>query len=1150
MATSPVSPGDVAKYRSLESHTIDLLLNAVPLQPVYSGVVGATPEVTPATEVLVSPTLGLSSLQVGQLVKIHAAGDPGTVKTWAIVSHIPIGSALYINPTTLGESLFPQGIEGFIEAGDELTVYSFEPIVGLYSTIRGGIFYKNWRDPYTDQNEAPPPVSNSGEWQAVKADPVTGLGRVTLPRKGFNTSYSIGSTIVTTLWSISTGSLVSGTLGDTVIVVDFPQGVHKVSQTCTDALGKTHTSHLWVWVNGDDFPDLGTEYKVEAIEGDSQGLSGRELSITISGIGLDYTRFLPMSGFILREFPKFGGQEVSSNVHVDSFVGYVTSMSFTHELETGVGRVEFRLSSAYLVAKDVQQPPQALIHDSNPSNWSQGSLALANPRGALYYAVKWHTPALMDWHDINPESYTDLPLKKTHRFDTNNLADAMRVAAEEMPGGVVGSRSDGTIVLLKDPTLQEDDFRNSTPVLWTVQERDVAGDVTYDKRFRSTKAQAITSASCYDGVNIRGFAAIRKWGQGTAKSTLKEFAVTPGEGLLRVREVVGHFIASENNEHPGVTLTLNRNLDMAEPVDCCWQVLDLEDRDINLSGRWLPVKVDRTWANTPGGWTKLVRVTYRKETRGQPGDELVFGSSESDRTGWNKSKPSPFKLEIESMPDVCFKWDDRGRLYRTMDYSAARPRYQDITDQLDTGITVSHCDWDFTSPYFEEGRDTGQDISLLVVYSKGVTLHVVRIQNVLAPKVQVVPLTTYVMQDDSCRTGANIRSSREVPGFVVVAWKDRWGTGIKQSYDGGDTWGLPEFAGFGAPGLAQTDSNAIDNAKIGLDVFDTYSVVAGRHSTLFGSKYTLWRDDGSAVYEEIPDSPESGYPCPVVRIVDFESIIAVDPRVYFARSNDFNDEDVGFVQGFGVTGDYATVEWDNPGWVKLVYSVPASPEQATFGYGVLTGSVVTRVHFRYRTNSLVFFEGGDLASVPPGIEECVFVGDIATGIVDYNPFVYYSGAFDSTSRVTGYGDGSILGQAYLELDYYNIEGHHGVGMLYRIDGWLDMSGVFNDISPDSRYPTGSAGISINVFTGVLEVVGFDGTDYKWYRSDDLGLSWTEIETTEAIGVLAFDDISILMEEDGSKVVVEWGTVREDKTGDIKLALDTGKLVDFLTGVEL
>ena len=459
MANTTISAGDLTKLRS-EQYIDDLALHITPLVTVQSGTISAVPTTVPYVSVTWDGST--SGIEIGQMVKIT---NGTTVRAYGVIRKLPSGSTLFISTTSLGNPGYTGRIESPIQVGDTATVYSHHPLWGLFSTIRQRTFYKQWDLPYTDDNELPPPVANAGTWQASRIS--SGTAPFTLPRSGVNTDFAFGSaTISSRLWTLPAGvTLQSGyATSDAVIGVDAVAGRHLVKLKTTDSNGNTHTAYVWLFVSdGTTGTSLSEDYAVE-ITSDSQDRQGRTITFTVTGSGLDDTVLYPGAGVLLREWPIYNGAALSNGVSVDTFVGYITDVDY--ESDGDIGTATVTAVSPMVYAEQVTQPPQRVTEKVSPNNWTEANSILTNPRGLAYYIIKWHCPALLDMHDFDAPLTT--PRKRDMSFDTDSLAAALQVVAQLITGNI-GSASDGTTVMRRNPLLETNATRNAldTVITWT-----------------------------------------------------------------------------------------------------------------------------------------------------------------------------------------------------------------------------------------------------------------------------------------------------------------------------------------------------------------------------------------------------------------------------------------------------------------------------------------------------------------------------------------------------------------------------------------------------------------------------------------------------------------------------------------------------------
>lgn len=857
MATTAVSSTDVALIRN-NPHTIpDVTLDIVAPQTVASLTVTAIPSAYPFVNLTVSGSM--ADVLIGQLLRVTS----GTIhKTWGVVRKAPAGSTLYITPVSLGDPGFPERIESAIAVSDTVTVYSHHAPFGLYSTIRSKVFYKQWDVAYSDQNSQPPPVANAGVWQ--RADiAVAGTASFTLPKGGSNSSFALGSaTISSYLWTLPTGVSLQGgyATSDAVIAVDATVGQHLVSLKVTDSNAKTHTAYVWLFVaDGSTYTSFGDSFGW-AIDGDSQSLEGREQTITVyknsSMDDLGWTTILPGAGVLFTVTSEFGSSSASDGVLVDTFIGYVTDSQNTHTGE--YGSVTLTVQAPYLAAKQIVIPPQLLKEVTTPANWTECTSVLSNPRGALYYAMKWHCPTLLDMHDLDAGSLTT-PRRKSYEYNVGNVADAMKVAAQNIVGNV-GSASDGTTVLRQNPNYEDNTFRNALAVVWTWAAQDLRPPLRYPRRFVMPTGELRSGGFAYDGSNIGAWAAIKRWYQGAGKTTLPDFSVTSSEGLTRVKEVVGHAMAVANTPTPELRLDVNRNIDIAEPVYMLWHYLTVSSAydprgDGWTNQRGLITHVDRTWEDDAQGLRCTLTNSFQPETYGQPGEELPIGSaSTSMQNGWYVALPVPYQPNQAEIPALVYVLTDEGGFARTFNFHESNPTYTDISAQI-SGTVCDLC-WDYNSTFFTSGGEFGTVLSLYVCAVNGTSLYVYRYSDARDANPTVTLLTTYTMNDSSCDTTARMQCSKTTPTFAGVAWKDQTGTLVGRTEDGGTTWETAVRAG------SSVSDTGNDDAQIGFMIEGVDQLVTAPDGSLNYGVYYASAVDGA--YSALANTETSPTPVPVI----------------------------------------------------------------------------------------------------------------------------------------------------------------------------------------------------------------------------------------------------------------------------------------------
>lgn len=857
MATTTISAGDLTKLRGSHQWIDDLALHITPLVTIQSGTITAVPSTVPYINVTWDGST--SGIEVGQMVKIT---NGTTIRAYGVIRKLPSGSTLFISSTSLGNPGYTGRIESPIQVGDTATVYSHHPLWGLFSTIRQRVFYKSFDIPYTDQNESPPPVANAGTWQAARiASGATAA--FTLPRSGVNTDFAFGAaTITARLWTLPAGvSLQAGfSTSDAVIGVDAVAGTHLLKLKVTDSSGKVHTAYVWLFVSdGTTGTSLSERFAIDIAPGGNPP-AGRTISFIATGTGLDDSVLYPGAGILLREWPLYNGNALSDGVSVDTFVGYITDVDY--ESDGDIGTATVTAVAPIIYAEQVTQPPQRVTEKASPSNWTEAHSVLTNPRGLAYYIIKWHCPALLDMHDYDVTLTT--PRKRDMRFDTDSLGAALQVVAQLITGNI-GSASDGTTVMRRNPVLETNTTRNALDTVLTWTDEDLKPELRYRLGLQSKAGKAYTGAFIYDGSTTKAHRAVKRWYQGVGEQTLPDFIATVAQGLTYILEKVGHFMALQNRDIADIDLPLLRNQDVIDPAYMLWNGLtsssDYDPRGIGFTNeRVLPVNVERSYSNSNGSFIKDIVVTVQPETFGQPGEEYIVGSAMSGLAGgWFSTTPLPYTPQAEDgifgTGSIVIAINETGKLAVTYSLLNSDPEWISLNEKF-SNETVCDADWDFNSDFIVNGYVSTDALGLYVCTIISTLFKVYYIPDVLDPASVPELLDTQTMPDSSADTNGVIACSETTPTLVVAAWKDQTGVRVIRSTDGGDNWTV------GRVGSSVTDTDN-DDAPIGLAIWGTTILCTGPDGS---SNYGLYKATSGGSFSLVTNSNTSDAPLPIIRI--------------------------------------------------------------------------------------------------------------------------------------------------------------------------------------------------------------------------------------------------------------------------------------------
>lgn len=1167
MTKSALNSSDLALLREQYHSISDVRLHIVKPVTVATLTVSTTPSDNPASSLTVSGSM--SSVLVGQRFCIRDTSD--NIVSWGTIRKAPSGSTLYISPVSIGDSGYVQPIMRSITSTNIVTVYDDFPLWGDYSRIAGissaKSFRKQWDVAYSNQNEDIPPIANAGTSQSARIS-VGASASFTLPKAGSNTSFAFGSeTITTYAWTLPTGVSLSGgyALSDAVIEVTATVGQHKIKLVVTDTNAVTHTAYTWLFVSdGVTYKDLFEEYYA-SIDNDSGDINGWTLGFTLTGTSLEDAIF-PGAYVHFQADSLYNGSSLANLSDVDTFVGYVSDFQYTHNGE--YGQASITAVSPYLYLRNVYMPPQLMQEVSNPSNWTEVTSDLSNPRGALCYN-RWQCYNLFAMHDVDA-SYTS-PRKHDIAFNGSTIASGLDVAAQVISGNV-GSASDGTTVLRKNPNIQNNTFRNALAIGMTFTESDIVGQLNYPVTVQPPYADVRAGGFWWNGSKDKAWYGVKRWGQGGGETKLPDFAVHSDEGLSEVLERVGHLYAQQN--HPEeISLTFNRNINIIDPVYMIWYRLNVpSDYDARGRGwdntRFLANRVSRNWDIE--NYTRTIQATLKEETFGQVADEWVIGSSNTITSGsWVMNLDIPYSPQDDLfgvLPSVALLYNTDGKLAITQNLTADSPDYTELDSYMD-GTVCDVC-FDYNSGFFTSGYILTQPLSVYVVTASGTSLNIYRITDIKSPSIEIETiLKTYTMNDSSTTTSARIACSKTTPGFVIVAWHDQTGVLVGRSTDSGATWGSAVQVG-----SAITDT-ANDNAEIGLYVSGTNQLVTAPDS---GSQYGVYlATTTGGSFSELANSEESDTPSPMVTgdgdttlyVTVGETVGGADPTLYEFNWDDSTDtnytlgtsyasplnvsylSESGNGNGGGNCVNYIQAGAVNPTPVKqlIAISIDVSP---------LDISDLARIEADFYTNKssghlsydteLLGFSGysGTFGDVPTLDTWTTYYADTFTS----------AGATSFTIRITVVGTSPhTLSDIDVRIDNIKVWATYTGGSspidpkLYKVTTYTTTDG-WTDITESDYVPLLPYGLGIDLAdSDNLELAGDDGTDPHYLDSTDTGTTFNDNGATDYRIIKRVGDTIIYAGDSAFDVSFDNGVSGVDKLGNLDVVWGSvGTIKNVLT----
>lgn len=1138
MATSAISAGDLSNLRA-DQYIDNLALHITPLTVVQTGTISTLPSLTPYISLTWDGST--SGIEVGQMVKIT---NGTTLRAYATIPKAPSGSTLYISATPLGSPGAATRVESPLQVGDTVTVYNHHPLWNLYSRIADETFFKFWDQSYTNQNSQPPPVCNVGTWQAAILGSGESTARFTIPRGGSDTSFAMGSaTISSSLYTLPSGvTIVSGyALTDNVIEVDATAGSHLIKRTITDSNTNTHTAYLWLFVD-DGTVSLSNRYGIE-ITGDNQTRNGREMTFTITGDSLQDVLY-PGAGICFRWWGKYNNTDLTDGVLVDTFVGYIHNEGLDFSHDGNIGTASFRAVSPYLYAEKVGQPTQSLEEVTSPGHWAECTSALSNPRGYLYYAMYWHCPNIVAMHDIDDNAYTT-PRRQFAQFNTNNLAAAMKVSADYIAGNV-GSASDGTTVLRKYPLYMSNADRNSLATVITWQEQDLSRLFQYRKRMGSAFAESRTGAFTYDGTKTSAWLAGKRWHQGVGKTELSYFSVTVSEGVSRIKEVAGHYLAEQNADIEEIPLELNAAQDVVDPVYLLWNKLTVsatfDPNGVGFSAeRMLPISVSRDWQRSNGDWLPKITLSLQPETFGQPGEEIPIPSAKSYISGgWSSSLPVLYTPYDDNAGygalGLVLANDDNGKLAVCRNYYTNSLTWVDLSENLDSETVCDFC-LDYNSAYYT-GNNSNAALGVYALTIAGTSLNVWYFSSIVDSN-SATKLTTYTMSDSSCDSEARIEVSEATPTYVAISWHDQTGVEFAYSNDGGSTWQSKANVG------STVTDTANDNAALGLAVDGNNTLITAPDATPEYGIYLATTVGGA--FSALANTVRSSTPQPTIKIISATdtSYVADIGASGFTIDFDsgFSGYTLSFYKGASDTGTVTIQE--------TATGNPGDAAQIDFSANLYTaaGRVNVDMGASYNVTDIQFDIKYDQSAseVRVAVESVINTADYGlyydatppasgswythTATTDFFSWSPFTAQTFIVRVATGALSSPFTGTWYIDNIIITVAGS-GTTSLYKVSDF-DGTDSWSDVTPAAgEAPDRPHDLAIDLIdTSVLDTVS--GVSNNWYSSSDSGGSWSTSESSSA--KRAFLTAGDTLLEGGNaevKISYDGGTSFNDATGNL------------------
>lgn len=616
----PISGADITKLEHPQQW-LDVYLNSWPKRSFATAIINQASFAYPVTDITVDNTSAawLDTIP-GQLVEIY---DGSTLVTTGVTRRVGSANTLHLDAKHEGDPGRAQLLVQILDDNLDVIIYDYFPLWTLFSVIRDGVFYKDYDVAFSQiSGEYPHPVVNLGQWRQAFVD---SGGTATLQFSASN-SFDWNSLSLTYLWELpaSGATLVTGNLTDAVIEVEFDPGFYLMRCTVTNAQGNGRVGIRPVWINtatGSNAPL--SERFVTEITSDRSTLKGRAMNFRFHGEMLE-SDVMDNGALLLTEKGYYGGTELSSGAnYVGSYVGIINSLRRRGDQHLHT-ILDIESLSPWQFAEELPCPPQVVQETAVFDNWTHVAQNLATSGFVAWYVINYHCPSFMTLFDYF------VPIddrRKTSWETSSNTIGPMVDEVISTIGANIGSESDGTLRVLRDPQIEDDTFRNAMDERMTIDDDHILPEVEIPLRYRPSIGEYTLLAFQAEGQTVSALESKSgegAQGQGSSKTQGPPMLVGSQEEL---DVKAGNLMAKANSPTPEIPLPMNRNFNIFDPARDFnrWWNLDIgaeyDPRGDGFVGRALAVAVEREWRKAQVGqeWVAYPTVTFQPETRGGAG---------------------------------------------------------------------------------------------------------------------------------------------------------------------------------------------------------------------------------------------------------------------------------------------------------------------------------------------------------------------------------------------------------------------------------------------------------------------------------------------------------------------------------------------------
>lgn len=577
-----ISSGDAAILRYQYRRMVDLHVNVIPLREIASATISSGSFTYPRAEYEVESTSNWADAKRDQFFRIF---DPsGNIRYEGALRKNPLDNGdgtgtLYMAGHVQGDTGTAQLQAVTISAGDTVSVYDVIRFQSFPSRIDSSVFYKRWDIPLTDQNTNPRPVCNFGiDQQFSIADGGTQTGIVF----DASDSFSWNGNSLTYLWTLPAGvTITTGTTTTASITVSATHGLHNIECRVTDSVtGSSKRGHRWLCVNDSSntpsFSDLYGVYDLSI----SNSLQGTELTFSVAGDVAE--SYLYTGAHVIAtwtyEFSQDGEtwvQPTETVLHRRTAKAFIRDIGMNIDAD-GIKTYNVRAVDVLTFADELPIPPQVMVRNDSPSNWTEVHTRLMNVAGLIYQIAEFHCSSVFLVNDFDKDDF-DGVTRSSFEVTDSSIGGAMRRTMRYVPGSTFTSALDGRLLMRRSICYEPNADVNALPTRWTWQDTDAAEQIGY--RLNEIMRAGTTEGGCFvDNTPVEAYLFSRASGasqmQATGVERIENFLA---DSESAGQEYVGHHHAFINRNVESIPV--NSLVDVADVATQEKHLLDLSAYD-------------------------------------------------------------------------------------------------------------------------------------------------------------------------------------------------------------------------------------------------------------------------------------------------------------------------------------------------------------------------------------------------------------------------------------------------------------------------------------------------------------------------------------------------------------------------------------------